>query len=132
MSDNYTHVFTLNFDVRWGDMDAFGHVNNSRYLTYFEQIRIEWVRSLPLKNLGEPIGPIIVTADCTYLKAIEYPAELEIKLFIGEAGNSSFMTNHEICVNGELHAHGKVKIVWFDYEKGKSVPFPEEIRALMR
>lgn len=131
--ENFNHVFTNKLTVRWGDMDEFGHVNNARYLTYFEQTRIDWLISMGFKkeNLGRPLGPIMITADVVFLKPIFFPAQMDIKLYVGEPGNSSFMTYHEIFVGDDLFATGHVKLVWFDYEKQKTIKFPDDIRALM-
>jgi len=48
--------------VRWGDMDALGHVNNTVYFRYFEQIRIEWIEEFGFGAAGQPHGPVIVDA----------------------------------------------------------------------
>lgn len=40
------HVYTVVMPIRWGDMDAMGHVNNTVYFQYLEQARIEWLRRL--------------------------------------------------------------------------------------
>ena len=51
-------VHTSRLPIRWGDMDALGHVNNTVYFRYMEQARIEWVRALFPAHAGEALLPI--------------------------------------------------------------------------
>ena len=67
-------VFEMVIPVRWGDMDAMGHVNNTLYFRYMETVRLEWVYRI----VGRPgaQGPVIVNAFCNFLEQVEYPADL--------------------------------------------------------
>jgi len=120
--------------VRWGDMDFYGHVNNTVYFRYFEQARVEWI-----ENAGFRVGPdvstgaVIINADCTFLQPVNYPATVVVKMYGGEPGRSSAMTWYELYVEGEdtLYAHGSAKVVWMDNSTGKSVPLPDTLRALL-
>ena len=127
MDEGFKHVFTSTMLVRWSDMDHIGHVNNAVYFVYMEQSRIEWLNSIELYTAQELTGPVIVTAECTYHKPITAPAELEVKVFIGQPGRSSLLVKNEILIDGEIFSTGAVKIVWIDYKAGKSVPLPDEI-----
>jgi acyl-CoA thioester hydrolase len=60
--------------IRWGDMDAYGHVNNTVYFRYMEQARVEWLeqhQDLPVRPGGD--GPVIINASCTFLVPMTYP-----------------------------------------------------------
>ena len=117
--------------VRWGDMDAVGHVNNAVYFRYMEQARISWLESLKLRVGGSPKGPVIVSASCTFIKAIVYPATVEVSVYSGKPGRSSFSLYHEIFLESHPEvkfAEGEVTVVWVDHELGKSIPLPEELR----
>ena len=120
--------------VRWGDMDAFGHVNNAEYLRYFEQSRISWLEGLGYWTPEKGTGPILAKVSVTYLKPIVYPSELEIRIFAGPVGRSSFTLVSDI-VNGrdasECFTTGEFVTVWMDYEAGKSVPVPDGLRAVL-
>ena len=120
--------------VRWGDMDALGHVNNAEYLRYFEQSRITWLEGHGYAVAGVGTGPILAKVSVTYLKPVVYPTEIEIRLYAGHVGNSSFTLLSEI-VNGrdasERFTEGEFVTVWVDYERAKSVPIPEKIRAIL-
>ena len=127
-------LHSLRLQVRWGDMDALGHVNNAEYLRYFEQSRIAWLESLGFATTGKGTGPILAKISVTYLKPIVYPSELDVRLYASHVGNTSFTLASEI-VNGrdaaERFTEGEFVTVWVDYEQSKSVPLPEKLRATL-
>jgi len=127
-------LHSLRMQVRWGDMDALGHVNNAEYLRYFEQSRIEWLEGHGYAVAGVGTGPILAKVSVTYLKPVVYPTEIEIRLYAGHVGNSSFTLLSEI-VNGrdasERFTTGEFVTVWMDYDAGKSVPVPDRLRAIL-
>jgi acyl-CoA thioester hydrolase len=120
--------------VRWGDMDAFGHVNNAVYSQYFEQSRIEWTESLghALDQKGESL--ILLKATVTFLKPLVYPANLVIRLYAGPVGGTSFTLYNDLLVKGEeaaAAAQGEFVIVWFNYHTGKPARVPQAMRELL-
>ncbi|MGM0563487.1 MAG: acyl-CoA thioesterase [Pseudomonadota bacterium] len=123
-------------DIRWGDMDALGHVNNVIYFRYFEQARASWLATIgdadSINTASE--GPLIITADATYLKPVVYPATLIIRM-LGEApGRSSFNIHYEIRNADDpdtLYTTGNTKVVWADQKAAKSIPVPDHIRQLL-
>ena len=127
-------LHSLRLQVRWGDMDALGHVNNAEYLRYFEQSRIEWLEGIGYPLSGKGTGPILAKVSVTYLKPIVYPTEMEIRLYAGPVGRTSFTLVSEI-VNGrdaaERFTEGEFVTVWVDYEASKSVPIPDRLRAIL-
>jgi acyl-CoA thioester hydrolase len=124
-------LHTTLIPVRWGDMDALGHVNNTVYFRYAEQSRIEWLESLGYSlDAGREDGAVIVNASCTFLVPITYPATVEISLYGGKPGRSSVPTYYEMrCVGDErLYAEGAAKVIWFSPASGRSVALPDSIR----
>ena len=75
-------VFEMRFPVRWGDMDAMGHVNNTVYFRYLETARIEWMVSVGCNPDPRGQGPVIVNAFCNFYKQLEYPADVLLKLYV--------------------------------------------------
>jgi acyl-CoA thioester hydrolase len=127
-------IHTTSIPVRWGDMDAMGHVNNTIYFRYAEQSRIEWLESLGFSlDGGRDQAAVIVNASCTFLVPIGYPATVEVRLYAGKPGRSSVPTYYEMrCVGQDtLCAEGAAKVVWFNPSTGKSLALPEKIRALL-
>ena len=127
-------VHSCRIPVRWGDMDAYGHVNNTIYFRYCEEARVGWAERMgfPVRtDAGE--GIVIINAACTFLIPITYPATVRVDMFVGEAGRSSVMSWHELRVEGDdrLYAEGSSKMVWMNHSTGKSAPMPEALRALL-
>ena len=130
-----TLVSTTRMTIRWGDMDAMGHVNNAVYFRYLEQARIEWLTAIGCAPdpLGE--GPVIINAQCSFLKQLKYPGELEIKTFVGQLGRTSFETFHEIRrldTPELLNAEGAAKVVWVNFPLEKSAPLSDALRARLK
>ena len=113
------------YTMRWSDMDAFGHVNNAMYFTYFEQVRVDW-----LDSIGVVHGLVLANISCTFLQPLKYPAELEVRLYAGPHGSSSLNTYYEVHDRpeaGRLCALGHGTIVWYDSAAGRSQPIPEAV-----
>lgn len=124
-------VLTTRMPIRWGDMDALQHVNNTVYFRYMEQARIEWMHALGHGvDLSEQ-GPVIATASCRFLRPMTYPGEVEVRMFLGGAGRSSIETFYELRQDGAepISADGAAKLVWISTRTGKSIPLPESLRA---
>tara|TARA_B100001123_G_C15031621_1_gene915654 strand:+ start:250 stop:687 length:438 start_codon:yes stop_codon:yes gene_type:complete len=128
------HIVEL--DVRWGDMDAVGHVNNATYFSYFEQTRIDWYGHLGLGDEAnsQNEGPVLVTTSCTYLKEIIFPARIQVHMYGGDPGRSSYPSFYEVrdANNADtLYAEGKATTVWVDHIDGKAKPLPQALRAVL-
>jgi acyl-CoA thioester hydrolase len=127
-------VHTLRMPIRWGDMDAMGHVNNTVYFRYLEQARIEWFTEAGCEPDPNGEGPVIINARCTFIKQLKYPGEIEIRTYVGAPGRSSFETIQEIRRVDQpevLSAEGGAKVVWVNFPLEKSVALPERVRSLL-
>jgi acyl-CoA thioester hydrolase len=126
-------VHTSRWPMRWGDMDALGHVNNTVYFRYMEQARIEWLDGLFPAPAGEgPLPIVIVNASCTFLLPLVYPGEVEVRMLLGDPGRTSVGSFYEIRKNGETYAEGAAKIVWLDPATGRPAPLPQIVAAPLR
>ena len=118
--------------IRWGDMDAMGHVNNTVYFRYMEQARIAWFESLvPRVDAWGEISIVIVNASCNFRRPINYPGNVEVKVFAGAPGNSSVQTFYELNIEEELYADGDATVVFLGRDQ-KPLRIPDRIRALMQ
>ena len=118
--------------IRWGDMDAMGHVNNAVYFRFMEQARISWFdRLVPENEAWQSTGIVIANASCNYKRAITYPGTVEVKLFVGTPGGASVPTWYELRVDAdpEPYADGAAVVVFIDMKSQKSKRIPEDIRA---
>ena len=127
-----THEMVI--PIRWGDMDAMGHVNNTVYFRYFEVARLEWLQRVgaPPSPLGT--GPVIVNAFCNFIRQVEFPGDLRARHYVTNPGRSSFdtyITLERTDQPGVLCAEGGAKTVWADSATKKSAPLPEWLRQLV-
>ena len=126
---DYTNVEEM--PVRWGDMDARGHVNNTLYFRYFESSRIALFRDLNLYE--EPtqvkIGPILSFQSCNYKAPLTYPDTIYVGAKIENIEGSKVIIQHSIASKklNRIVAEGEAHLVWYDYEKQKRVIISEDI-----
>lgn len=133
MEEQKKLIHVTRIPIRWGDMDAYGHVNNTIYFRYMEQARVEWLEAMDI--VVGPVGeaPVIINASCTFLVPMNYPGSVEVRTYVGELGRSSIPTYVEMRLEGDdtLYAEGAAKVVWMDTGTGKSVPIPDHVRAAL-
>lgn len=130
-----TPLLASSLKVRWGDMDALGHVNNTCYFRYCEQVRMEWFASLDLTRSNDPSSKIvIINAFCEFLVPVVYPCSIIAEMSGSKPGKSSFMSHYVIrdsASENTVYCNGTAKIVWVNAEGTKSVPLPDTVRALL-
>ena len=124
-------LFVASLQVRWRDLDAFNHVNNSIYLTYLEESRLQWLSQVPGPWFDESAMPVLAASEINYRQPIAWPAALRIELRCERLGNSSLTLAHRI-VDAEhalrLYSDGRVVMVWMNPLTGKPVSLPVAIR----
>lgn len=127
-------VFSMTFPIRWGDMDAMGHVNNTVYFRYLEIVRIDWMRSIGCEPDPRGEGPVIVNAFCTFHKQLEYPGTVVATLYVSDPGRSSFESWCTLSRSDDpdtLYASGGATTVWVNFPLQKSTPLPDRMRVLI-
>jgi acyl-CoA thioester hydrolase len=137
MTEEATHerrlVHVERIPVRWGDMDAMGHVNNTVYFRYMEQARIGWFDALvPQDEAWKTTGIVIANASCNFKRPINYPGTVEVRVRIGAPGGSSVPTFYELVVDAELYADGAATVVFIDMEQQKPIRIPQKIREAIQ
>ncbi|MGB0466421.1 MAG: acyl-CoA thioesterase [Pontibacterium sp.] len=127
-------VFSCFLPVRWGDMDAYGHVNNALYMRYLEEARVQLLAKSGATMDGKGIDPVIINVGCTFMRPITYPDTVRIDCYVAEPGRSSFMTYYRLFSEADAEtpvSEGYSKVVWMDHQTGRSVPLPDSIRAYL-
>ena len=117
--------------VRWRDLDAFNHVNNSSYLTYLEEARLQWLRQVPGEWFNAHAMPVMAAVELHYRKPIEWPAEIDVLLSRERMGTTSMTIGNRIVGRNDpacVYAEGNVVMVWIDPTTGAAVPLPDAIR----
>jgi len=126
-------VHVEHIPIRWGDMDAMGHVNNTVYFRYMEQARISWFDALvPRGEAWGTTGIVIANASCNFKKPINYPGTVEVKVYIDAPGGSSVGTHYELWIGEQVYADGAATVVFIDMEKQKPMRIPESIRSRLQ
>jgi acyl-CoA thioester hydrolase len=127
---DYPVVITV--PIWWGDQDAFGHVNNTVYLRWFESARIAYCTRVGLSDLftAERIGPILAAIACNYRLPLFFPDTAFVGARVSRIGRSSLAVDHAVVTaNGRaLAADGTSTIVIFDYKGHRPHPVPDSIR----
>ena len=131
--DERKQVHVERIAIRWGDMDAMGHVNNTVYFRYMEQARIGWFEGLlPSDEAWRSTGIVIANASCNFKRALNYPGTVEVRVLVGAPGGSSVPTFYELWLDEELYADGTATVVFIDMQAQRPVRIPERIRSLLR
>ena len=127
-------VFETHIAVRWGDMDAMGHVNNATYFRYMETARIDWFRSIGCVPDAHGEGPVIVNAFCNFYRQFEYPDEVLLKMYVSDPGRTTFeswATMEKVTEPGVVCAAGGATTIWVNFPQQKAVGLPDWIRAIV-
>ena len=109
--------------VRWGDLDAFGHVNNATYLIYAQEARYEWSKMLEM---------VVARAEVDFIAPI-YTGDIyiDIEIWVNKIGNSSFGLTYELKNGDELLARVKTVQVTVAMDTKKSRPINEAEREFL-
>lgn len=121
--------FRLDIAVRWRDLDAFNHVNNASYLSYIEEARVLWLKSLDSDWAGAAAAPILAAIQVNYRRPVGWPEALRVELFAERVGNKSLTLGHRIVSASspeQLFADGHSVLVWVNRD-GQSVALPESV-----
>jgi acyl-CoA thioester hydrolase len=126
-------IFSLPIDVRWREMDALGHVNNAQYLSYVEEARVQWFRSLQAdwQQPGQS-APIVAAIHMDFRKPAVWPEPLMVHLLASQRGGKSATIGHRIVSRDNpqtVYAEGYTVMVWVD-ASGRAGPLPDYISTL--
>src|SRR5262245_31614214 len=128
MSDYH---FYYPIEIRYGDLDPQGHVNNAKYLTYFEQARLAYWIQLGLFTKDQSfmeLGVILADIHLTYLVPIYYGQDIKVGVHVSKLGNKSITWEQNIvdAETGKELARGEVIVVAYDYHAETTVPVPRQ------
>jgi acyl-CoA thioester hydrolase len=109
--------------VRWGDLDAFGHVNNATYLIYAQEARFAWSKMIEM---------VVARAEVDFIAPI-YTGDIyiDVEIWVNKIGNSSFGVTYEIKNGQELLARIKTVQVTVSLETKKSRPINDAERDFL-
>jgi acyl-CoA thioester hydrolase len=124
-------------EVRYGDLDPQGHVNNAAHLTYFEQARVHYLIELGLFSKDQSfmeIGVILAEVQITYLAPIYFGEKIKVGVRTEKLGGKSMTVAQNIVDANTLSelAKGRVVMVAYDYKERKTISIPEDWRKKIR
>jgi acyl-CoA thioester hydrolase len=120
-------------EVRYGDLDPQGHVNNAKHLTYFEQARVAYMIELGLFTKDQSfmqIGVIVADIHLTYLEPIYFGQDVKVGVHAAKLGNKSMTWEQNVvdAETGKELSRGEVVLVTYDYQNGKTISIPQQWR----
>ena len=123
---------SVSIDVRFADLDAYGHVNSATYFTYMETARVRLFMET-FKTLTEKgVMLVVVNAECNYKSEIFLTDKVVVTVSLDKIGKTSFDLVYKIHNGGgKLFAVGKTTLVAINVEKKTPMPLPEEILKMV-
>ncbi|NVO08520.1 MAG: acyl-CoA thioesterase [Bacteroidales bacterium] len=116
--------------VRWVDMDILGHVNSSKYFTYFEVARIKYYEKLKLLEdfKKSNIAGVLSRTECSYLVPLNYPDTLTIGARVTEIFEYSMVMEYFIKSKSRgLSSIGEAEIIFYDFSTNKKIVIPKKV-----
>lgn len=120
----------LDIPVRWGDMDAFGHVNNTVFFRFFESARIEYLRAIGFVGGGDGVGPILASTHCRFRRPVAFPDTVRVGARTTAVDEDRFTMEYRLVSEalGEVAAEGGGVVVSYDYGEARKAPLPAAVR----
>ncbi len=131
--DEYNHFLTI--PTRWMDNDAYGHVNNVQYYSYFDTTVNEFLVAKGLLDIGNsPVIGLVVETQCRYARSIVFPDTVHAGLRVTHMGNSSVKYELGLFKEDEIEAsaEGHFIHVYVDRETNRPVPVPDNMREILK
>lgn len=133
MEDTKPNTYPVSFPivVAWGDMDAFGHVNNTVFFRYFESTRIAYMELIEaMRPDSLEFSPVVASARCDFLASVVYPDTVVGQTRVSKLGNSSFTMEYQLTSQAQqkVVARGEAVIVNIDPATGRGRPVPDDMR----
>jgi acyl-CoA thioester hydrolase len=126
------YPITVQNPVAWGEMDAFGHVNNIIYFRYFESARIAYLERIGGMDYMQAtgIGPILASTQCRFRVPLTYPDVVYTGARIHTLEQDRFTMDYCVVSHNlqKVAAEGSGLIVMFDYKQNQKAPIPDVLR----
>lgn len=126
------YPITVTVPVAWGEMDAFGHVNNTVFFRWFETARIAFLGAIGFTEGGESgaVGPILGSTSCRFRRPVQFPDTITVGVRVTALEDDRFVHAYRVVSHalGEVAAEGDGVVVAYDYGKGRKAEIPEKVR----
>lgn len=122
--------------VQWGELDAYGHVSNVVFFSYFESARVRYLERCGFIESYDrhKIGIILHSTSCRFRQRLFYPDTVLVGARAADLGTDRFTMAYEIVseASGSTVAEGEATLVSYDYNTREVVPIPEHVRAAIQ
>jgi len=126
----------LRIPVQWGEMDAYGHVNNTVLFRYFESARVEYLVKCGFARSWEEdrIGAILHSTGCRFRRPLFHPDTAIVGGRAVELEDDRFTMEYRVisAASNEVAAEGAGVVVSYDYERRRKCPIPDTVSAAIR
>jgi len=125
------YPFSCSIQVRWRDLDAFGHVNNAIFASYLEMARtVVWTELFGGREaLGIPF--FVRRLEIEYKRPIGLGDDVRVWLRVGETRGASFTFEYVVEAGGEVAALAVTQLACVDNRTGRPVPIEADVRATL-
>ena len=123
-------IHTINYPIRWGDMDAYGHVNNTVYFAYTQEARFSILKENNIPILPEGKSPVLGETACRFIRPIVFPETLVINTYVKGIIGKKIFFEHELRSSENtniLFATVTATVVWFDFNTRTSCDIPHYV-----
>lgn len=121
--------------LRFNDVDSFGHVNNSVYFALYDLAKTEYLRDVAGDvSLAHDVQPVVAHIDADFFYPVHYGDQIEIETAVTHLGRTSFVITQQ-AVNrprNRVVCRCATTMVCFSAERGEPVPIPDEIKERFR
>ena len=126
----------IELPVVWGEMDAYGHVNNIIYFRYFESVRIAYFGRMECMEYKDNtgIGPILAQTSCRFKIPLSYPDQPKVGARVPSIDSDRFTMEYKLISKNHqsVAATGDGLIVCFNYLENKKIPLPDDLIKKIR
>lgn len=122
----------IQIPISWGDMDVYGHVNNTRYFRFFEDARIRYWERLKLTEVDAPryLGVIVASTSCKFRAPLTYPDTVSVAARVLHLDDQRFSMSYRVFSHksGRIAAMGDALMVGFNLNELKPMDFPVAVK----
>lgn len=126
------YPIVIEIPVAWGEMDAYGHVNNVVYFRYFETARFAYFEKLGSPDFvnRNPLGPILASTSCRFRAPLTFPDHLSVGARVARIDEDRFVMFYAVYSHQlqKIAAEGEGIVVCFNYRENRKAALPVELR----
>lgn len=119
-------IHSIEFPIRWGDMDAYGHVNNINYFLFVQEARFDLLQKAGFSAELSSVAPVLASIYCKFISPMKYPEIIIVETYFVKTVEKKVFFEHTIKSKDlkTVYAILEATIVWFDFHQNASVMPP--------